>query len=64
MSTLGWSLDKRIPIVARPPTFILPKRRKGVERVVRPGESSRITITSDGLAGMSFDVIVLDIDAR
>ena len=49
-----------IPIVALPPTLILPKRRKGVERMVMLGESLRITITSDGLEGMSLEVIVGD----
>jgi hypothetical protein len=46
------------PIVALPPTFINPKRRKGTERVVMPGTSSRITITSSGFDGTSLEVMV------
>lgn len=47
-----------VPIVARPPIFIRPKRRKGTERVVTFGAMSRITITCSGFGGMSFDVMV------
>lgn len=47
-----------IPIVARPPNFIRPKRRKGTESVVTPGTRSRMTITSSGCWGMSLDVIL------
>lgn len=46
------------PIVALPPTFINPKREKGTERVVTPGTSSRITITSSGFDGTSLEVMV------
>jgi hypothetical protein len=35
-----------------------PKRRKGTESVVIFGVTLRITITSEGFAGTSFDVIV------
>lgn len=51
---------REIPIVARPPNFIRPKRRKGTERVVTPGTSSRITITSSGFWGTSLDVMLCD----
>jgi hypothetical protein len=36
-----------------------PKRRKGTENVVIFGVTLRITITSEGFAGISFDVIVM-----
>lgn len=49
-----------IPIVPRPPTFILPKRAKGTEQVVMVrGTTSRITITFSGLDGISFEVILI-----
>lgn len=56
----GYGLGERviIPRVALSPTFIRPKRRNGVDSVVRFGESLRIIITSDGFAGMSLDVMV------
>jgi hypothetical protein len=46
------------PIVPRPPMRIRPKRRKGTESVVIFGVTLRITITSEGFAGTSLDVIV------
>lgn len=58
---LNWGEWEGIPIVARPPNFIRPKRRNGTLRVVTPGTSSRITITSSGFWGMSFDVILCDL---
>ena len=49
-----------IPIVALPPIFIRPKRRKGTERVVTFGTMSRITITSSGFWGTSLaDIFAL-----
>lgn len=45
-------------IVARPPIFILPNRKKGTERVVTFGAMSRITITSSGFEGTSLDVMM------
>ena len=45
---------RSLTIVPRPPTLSMPKRRKGVERVVIVGVTSRITITLDGSEGMSF----------
>lgn len=45
-------------MVPRPPTLIRPKRSKGAEQVVMLGESWRMTITLDGSAGMSLDVMV------
>lgn len=50
---MGWD----IPIVPRPPMRKSPKRLKGTESVVMLGEMSRMTITSAGLLGMSFDVM-------
>lgn len=43
------------PTVALPPILISPKRENGTERVVIPGTTSRITITSSGFEGMSFE---------
>ena len=45
-------------MVPLPPTGILPKRRKGTERVTTLGVISRMTITSDGLVGMRVDDMV------
>lgn len=50
-------VEGEIPIVALPPNFILPARRKGRETVVTPGTSSRITMTSSGFEGPEFDMI-------
>jgi len=44
-----------VPIVPRPPTLKRPKREKGAEQVMMLGVTLRMTITSDGLDGMSFD---------
>lgn len=52
-----WEERGEIPIVALPPNFILPMRRKGRETVVTPGTSSRITITSSGFEGPEFAMI-------
>ena len=41
-----------IPIVALPPNLILSNLKKGTERVVTPGTTSRMTITSSGLLGV------------
>jgi hypothetical protein len=57
-------LDVGRTIVARPLTFVLPNRENGKERVVRFGESARITMTSAGLDGMSFDVMAGDQGVR
>lgn len=45
-------------MVPRPPTLIRPNRLNGEEQVVIFGVTLRITITLDGSAGMSFEVIV------
>ena len=45
-------------MVPRPPAFTLPKRLNGAEQVVMLGVTLRITITSEGLGGMSLDVMV------
>lgn len=50
--------DWRRTIVARPPIFIRPNRRKGTERVVTFGAMSRITITSSGFEGTSLEVMI------
>lgn len=44
-----------LPIVPRPPTLNWPKREKGAEQVMMLGVTLRMTITSDGLEGISFD---------
>lgn len=49
--------EVEIPIVPRPPILKRPKRLKGEEQVVILGVTLRMTITSDGLEGMSLDVI-------
>lgn len=57
---MGREREGNKPIVALPPNFISPNRRKGTERVVTPGTISRITITSSGFEGMSFsDILVV-----
>jgi len=45
-------------MVPLPPIAIFPNLENGRERVVMLGESFRITITSDGLLGMSLDAIL------
>jgi len=51
--------SRSVPIVPRPPTFILPKRRNGTESVVMVrGTTSRMTITFSGSFGMSLEDIV------
>lgn len=47
-------------MVPRPPTRTIPNRRKGTESVTTLGVMSRMTMTSDGVWGMSFDDIVKD----
>jgi hypothetical protein len=45
-----------IPIVPRPPTFILPKRQKGTDNVVMTlGTTSRMTMTLAGSEGTSLE---------
>jgi hypothetical protein len=44
---------ENLPMVARPPHLRVPKRRKGTERVVMPGATSRITMTFSGSAGIN-----------
>ncbi len=53
----GWRVEGGVgvPIVPRPPTLKRPKREKGAEQVMMLGVTLRMTITSDGLDGMSFD---------
>lgn len=46
------------PMVPRPPTRRTPKRENGVDKVVMLGVMLRMTMTWDGFAGMSFDVMV------
>lgn len=43
--------------VARPPILRVPKREKGTEKVVMLGVRSRMTMTSAGFWGMSFEDI-------
>jgi hypothetical protein len=46
----------RIPMVPRPPTFILPNRQKGTDRVVMTlGTTSRMTMTLAGSEGTSLE---------
>jgi hypothetical protein len=52
-------MGRDVPIVARPPNFIRPNRRKGTERVVTLGVISRITITPSGFWGTSLSDIVV-----
>ncbi len=47
-----------VPMVPRPPIFILPKRRKGAEQVTMLGVTWRMTITLEGSWGMSFSLMV------
>lgn len=48
------------PTVPLPPIGIIPKRLNGTENVTTLGVTSRITITSAGLAGISlFDMLLL-----
>jgi hypothetical protein len=45
-----------IPIVPRPPTFILPKRQNGTDNVVITlGTTSRMTMTLAGSDGTSLE---------
>lgn len=46
-----------LPMVPRPPTLIRPNRANGAEQVVILGVIWRITITAEGSAGMSFEVM-------
>jgi len=46
------------PIVPRPPTRSWPKRRNGRDRVTMFGVTLRMTITSEGFAGTSLEVII------
>lgn len=49
------ALDMNVPIVPRPPIFILPNRQKGTDSVViTRGTTSRITMTLAGSEGTSF----------
>lgn len=48
-------MEKRVPSVQRPPMGNRPKRRNGTEKVTTLGVMSRMTITSSGFGGMSFD---------
>lgn len=49
-----------LPTVPRPPTGIVPNLLKGTENVTTLGVMLRMTITSAGLAGMSFDDMPAD----
>lgn len=53
-----WSLTR----VPRPPMWILPNLENGTERVVMFFVISRMTITSDGFEGMSFEVMMAVFD--
>lgn len=53
-----WSLTR----VPRPPMWKWPKREKGTDRVVMFFVISRMTITSDGFDGMSFEVMMAGFD--
>lgn len=52
---VGWLGGQGLPIVPRPPTLNWPNRANGAEQVTMLGVTRRMTITSDGLEGMSFD---------
>jgi hypothetical protein len=59
----GFCGGEHKPTVALPPNLINPHRRKGTERVVIPGTTSRMTITSSGFFGTSFvDIVAESID--
>lgn len=48
-----------LPIVPRPPIFILPNRKNGTESVVTVfGTTSRMTMTFSGFDGMSLEAIL------
>ena len=47
-----------VPIVPRPPTLTLPKRANGEEQVVMLGVTLRITMTAEGSAGVSLELMV------
>ena len=50
---------RSLPIVPRPPIFILPKRKNGTDSVVMVrGTTSRMTITFSGSFGISLEVIL------
>lgn len=51
-----------LPTVPRPPTGIVPNLLKGTENVTTLQEILRMTITSAGLAGISFDDMPADAD--
>lgn len=55
--SVGEGRGEDIPIVPRPPMRKRPKRENGAERVVMLGVMSRMTITAEGLLGMSLDVM-------
>lgn len=58
----GGGIGKYIPTVPLPPNLINPNRRNGVEKVVIPGTTSLITMTSSGFLGTSLSDILLIID--
>lgn len=49
-----------IPRVPRPPNLILPKRKKGTEKVTMLGVTLRMTMTLAGSSGMSLDDMLRD----
>jgi len=51
-----------LPSVPLPPSFILPKRRKGTDSVTMSGVTWRITMTFSGLDGMSLLVMVVGLN--
>lgn len=54
-----------VPMVPRPPTFILPNRQNGTERVVIAlGTTSRITMTLAGSEGTNFDDMLAVYEGR
>lgn len=56
---MGWEEGASEPIVPRPPTLNFPKRANGVEQVIMLGVTLRMTMTLDGSAGMSLEVMIV-----
>lgn len=51
-----------LPIVPRPPTLKRPNLEKGAETVMMLGVILRMTVDSDGLEGVSLEVMMVDED--
>ncbi len=55
---------RKIPIVALPPNFIRPNLKKGIEMVVIPGTTSRMTAVSSGLVLILVAILMSFVDLR